>query len=131
MFENGSAAQLAYTLDGVDKFPHNTGGMSGLDAATMEFGRFSPDVSEAHRAFSDARHRHHRSYTQERGGYSEDAWQETVTAAKRLAAALRPLGDLRIARCERKSTRGPGVCGMALDSDGVCRSDIYHPVETS
>lgn len=127
MFEDGSAVQLAHVLDGVDNFPHNTGGMSMLDAATMEFGRFSPEVAEAHQVFSAARSRHHRSYTQERGGHSEEAWQEVATAAKRLAETLHPLGDLRIARCQIASTRGPGVCGLALDSDGVCRSDIYHP----
>ena len=50
-----------------------------------------------------------------------------MTAAHALAAALRPLGDARIARCKRPA--GHGTCNIPLGDDGQCRSTLGHTDE--
>jgi hypothetical protein len=119
-----TAAQLADMLDGMEDFPHNTGGLSMLDEATLAFGRKSPRLAESQRAFGDARYAHMRSYTTEAQAYSDEAWSAAMTAAHALAAALRELGDARIARCRRPA--GWGTCNLPLDDDGQCRSTLGH-----
>lgn len=89
-----TAAELAGVLDGMEDFPHNTGGLSQLDEATMAFGQVSPYVAERQRAFSIARHAHMQSYRTETGGYSDEAWDRAMHAAHALADALRELGDV-------------------------------------
>lgn len=119
-----SAADLAGCLDLVPDFPHNAGALSAIDEATLAFRRKYPKVDKAQREFADARHRHIRSYSTSTGGYSDEAWQNAVTAAQRLADALRPLGSTRIARCKREA--GFGTCNIPLDDDGECRSTLGH-----
>ena len=119
-----TAAELADALEVMDDFPHNTGGLSLLDEATMAFGRKSPDVAELQRAFANARYAHMRSYRTETGGYSDEAWDTAMAAAHSLAAALRELGGVRIARCKRPA--GWGTCNLPLEDDGQCRSSLGH-----
>jgi hypothetical protein len=129
MLDDRTAAQLADALEAMDGFPHNTGGLSVLDEATLEYGWRYPQVGAAQRAFANARHAHMRSYRTEAGSYSDEAWQRAMAAAHSLAAALRPLGGLRLARCARPSEWG--TCGLALDDDGTCHSrDHAAPPET-
>lgn len=122
-----TAAELARSLEVMDDFPHNTGGLSLLDEATYAFGSKYPQVGDAQRAFADARHRHMRSYRSEIGNYSDEAWRTAMEAAHALAGALRPLGDTRIARCKRPA--GFGTCDMPLADDGQCYSSLGHTDE--
>lgn len=119
-----TAAEFADLLDGMEDFPHNTGGLSMLDEATMEFARVSPGVETVQRAFVTARFAHMQSYRPETGTYSAEAWQRAMTAAHSFAAALRELGDMRIARCTRPA--GWGTCNLPLPEDGECRSSAGH-----
>lgn len=119
-----TAAELARDLDIMEEFPHNTGGLSMLDEATMAFGRKSQHVAELQRAFASARHAHMRSWSTELQSYSAEAWHAAMDAAHALAAALRELGDMRIARCKRPA--GHGTCNLPLDDDGECRSTLGH-----
>jgi hypothetical protein len=119
-----SAAELADLLDDMERYPHNTGSLSMLDEATMAFGNVSPDLAGLQRAFADARYAHMRSYRTETGSYSGEAWDAAMTAAHSLAAALRELGNVRIARCKRQA--GFGTCNLPLDDDGECRSTLGH-----
>jgi hypothetical protein len=118
MFTDLTPAELADALDMMERFPHNTGTLSMLDEATLEYGRKFPAIGSAQRAFSGARHAHMSSYRTETGGYSEEAWGKAMEAARNLAAALRPLGDARIARCKRRT--GWGTCNRPLGDDGTC-----------
>lgn len=114
-----TAAELADALEVMDDFPHNTGGLSMLDEATLAFGwKYESVVGPAQRAFADARHAHMRSYRTATGNYSDEAWRKALDAAHALATALRGLGDTRIARCKRQA--GWGTCNLALDNDGTC-----------
>lgn len=124
MLKEMSAAQLADALDGMADFPHNTGGLSMLDEATLEFGWRYPTVGPAQQAFANARHRHMRSYTPERGNYTDESWVEAMEAAHQLAGALRPLGDTRIPRCQEQT--GWGTCGIGLRDDGTCSAAREH-----
>ena len=124
MLKEKTAAELADALDVMDDFPHNTGGLSMLDEATLEFGWRYPTVGPAQQAFAAARDRHKRSYTTERGDYSDEAWQAALDAAHALAAALRPLGDTRIPRCKEQT--GWGECGIGLRDDGSCSAAREH-----
>ena len=119
-----TAAELARDLEIMEDFPHNTGGLSMLDEATMAFGRKNQHVAELQRAFADARHAHMRSWSTEAQAYSDEAWRTAMTAARSLAATLRELGDMRIARCKRPA--GWGTCNLPLDDDGECRSTLGH-----
>jgi hypothetical protein len=122
-YDDLTPAQLADCLDMVSQFPGNTGALSMLDEATLEYGWRNDSIGPARRAFADARHAHMRSYRAERGDYAPEAWDNAVTAAHALAAALRPLGDAILPRCKRQ---GPcGTCNMAL-KDGECRSSLGH-----
>lgn len=114
-----TAAQLADALEVMDGFPHNTGGLSLLDEATLAYGWKYEQVGPAQKAFAEARHAHMRSYRSEAGNYSDEAWDRAMQAAHALADALRPLGDTRIARCARPT--GWGTCNFPLDDDGTCR----------
>jgi hypothetical protein len=124
MLKDRTAAELADLLEGMARHPHNTGGLSMLDEATFAFGRHGDDVARAQHAFSAARHAHMRSWDEGRQQYSEEAWQVAMLAAVTLAEALRPLGGVAIARCQRPA--GWGTCGLPLDDDGVCRSSLGH-----
>lgn len=119
-----TAAELAGMLDGMEAFPHNTGGLSMLDEATLAFGRKSQHVAELQRAFASARLAHMRSWSTEAQAYSDEAWRAAMAVARSLAAALRELGDARIARCKRPA--GWGTCDLPLDDDGQCRSTLGH-----
>lgn len=119
-----SAAELADALDRMSGHPHNTGGLSMLDEATLAFGSKYPQVGEAQRAFAAARMAHLSSYSRTFEGYSEDAWRQAMDAAAHLAAALRPLGDTQIARCKEQT--GWGTCNLPLDDDGACRRTDEH-----
>lgn len=124
MLKERSAAELADDLDVMRHHPHNTGGLSMLDEATLEFGWRYETVGPAQQAFANARHAHMRSYTTERGNYSAEAWQAAMDAAHQLAEALRPLGDTRIPRCQEQT--GWGTCGIGLRDDGSCSSAREH-----
>jgi hypothetical protein len=118
-----TAAQLADALEVMDDFPHNTGGLSLLDEATLAYGWKYEQVGPAQRAFAEARHAHMRSYRTETGNYSSEAWDRAMQAARALADVLRPLGDTRIARCTRPSQWG--VCNFPLENDGTCRASSH------
>jgi hypothetical protein len=118
MLSDATATELARDLEVMKDFPHNTGGLSMLDEATLAFGWKYEQVGPAQRAFAEARHAHKRSYRTETGNYADEAWDRAMQAASALAAALRPLGDTRIARCKRPT--GWGTCNLALDDDGTC-----------
>jgi hypothetical protein len=124
MLKECSAAELADALDSMERHPHNTGGLSMLDEATLEFGWRYDTVGPPQQAFANARHRHMRSYTTERGNYTEESWQAAMDAARQLAAALRTLGDTRIPRCKEESEWG--TCGIGLNDDGTCRAARNH-----
>ena len=122
--KDSTAAELARDLDIMEDFPHNTGGLSQLDEATMAFGRENPRLADLQRAFATARYAHMRSYSTETQEYSDEAWRTAMDAAHALAGALRELGDMRIARCKRPC--GWGTCNLPLDDDGECRSTLGH-----
>jgi len=122
--KDSTAAELARDLDIMEDSPHNTDGLSQLDEATMAFGRKSPHLADLQQAFASARYAHMRSYSTETQGYSDQAWRAAMDAAHTLAAALRELGDVRIARCKRPC--GRGTCNLPLDDDGECRSTLGH-----
>lgn len=119
-----TAAELARDLEIMEDSPHNTDGLAMLDEATMAFGRKSQHVADLQRAFANARHAHMRSWSTETQAYSDQAWREAMAAAYDLAAALRELGDVRVARCRRPA--GWGTCNLPLDDDGQCRSILGH-----
>jgi len=116
-----TAAELADALEVMPDYPHNTGGLSMLDEATLAFGWKYETVGPAQRAFAEARHAHMRSYRTETGNYTDETWNRAMQAAHALAAALRPLGDTRIARCNRPSKWGE-TCDFPLEDDGTCRA---------
>jgi hypothetical protein len=119
-----TAAELANCLDMAASSTPNTGYLSLLDEATLEFGWRYDSVGPVQRAMADARHAHMRSYRTERGDYAPEAWDRAAAAARNLAAALRPLGDTVIPRCKRE---GPcGTCNMGLDGNGECHSSLGH-----
>lgn len=124
MLKERTAAELADALDAMQHHPHNTGGLSMLDEATLAFGWRYPTVGPAQQEFANARHRHMRSYTTERGDYTDESWQTAMDAAHRLAEALRPLGDTRIPRCKEQT--GWGECGIGLRNDGTCSAADMH-----
>lgn len=119
-----TAAELADMLDGMEDFPHNTGGLSMLDEATISFGRVSPDLQALQCALSRARYAHMQSYRTETGNYSAEAWHRAMIAAHSLADALRELGDMRIARCKRPARHG--TCDLPLNENGECTSSLGH-----
>ena len=119
-----TAAHLAGMLDATENNPHSTGALSALDEATLAFRRKSPRLAELQSAFGNARYAHMRSYSTATQGYSDQAWDTAMSAAHSLAAALRELGDMRIARCKRQA--GWGTCNLPLDDDGQCRSSSGH-----
>ena len=118
-----TAAELADMLDAMDRYPHSTGSLSMLDEATISFGRVSADLQARQCALSHARYAHMRSYRTETGNYSDEAWTRVMDAARALAAALRELGDARIARCKRPSKWG--TCDFPLEDDGTCRASSH------
>jgi hypothetical protein len=119
-----TAAELARCIDETTDFPQNTGALSMLDEATLAFGSKYPKIGDAQRALADARHRHMRSYSPTTRQYSDDAWNDAMTSAKRLASELRALGNVRIARCKRRA--GWGTCNLPLGDDGQCHSSLGH-----
>jgi hypothetical protein len=124
---DNTAADLADALDALDvgsRAVKGTGWLSMLDEATLAFGSKYPEVAAPQREFGRARYAHLRSYSPETGGYADEEWRCAIDAAHSLAAALRPLGDTRIARCERQA--GWGTCDLPLDDDGQCRSTLGH-----
>lgn len=115
-----TAAELANALS-LPAEMLSTGWLSMLDEATIAFGSLDPHIREAQGAFSQARSAHMRSWGAPDalpGDLSPQAWDRAVAAARELANALRPLGDLRIARCKRQT--GWGTCNLPLDPDGSC-----------
>lgn len=124
MLKENSAAELAEALESMTHHPHNTGGLSMLDEATLEFGWRYESIGPVQQAFADARHAHMRSYTRERGHYTDESWQAAMDAAHRLAEALRPLGDTHIPRCKEQT--GWGTCGIGLNDDGTCNAARDH-----
>jgi hypothetical protein len=122
-----TAADLADALDALDtgsRAVKGTGWLSMLDEATLAFGLKYPEVAAPQQEFGQARYAHLTSYRPETGGYADEEWQRAMSAAHSLAAALRPLGDKRIARCKRQT--GWGTCNLPLDDDGQCRSTAGH-----
>lgn len=117
-----TASELASMLDDMESAPHSTGSLSMLDEATLAFSRETPRLGELQRAFGIARITHLYSWSD--GAYSEQAWLTAMSAAHSLAAALRELGDARVARCKRPA--GHGTCDIPLDRDGQCRSTLGH-----
>jgi hypothetical protein len=126
MLKDFTAAQLADALEGMEGHPHNTGGLSMLDEATLAYGWRLPAIAQAQEAFSAARHAHKGSYMTETGSYTDESWQAALDAASGLAAELRKLGNYRLPRCAKPSKFGP-TCDMALDDDGECRSQWHLP----
>ncbi|MFW3477363.1 hypothetical protein [Streptomyces microflavus] len=124
MLKERTAAELADALDGMQHHQHNTGGLSMLDEATLEFGWRYPSIGPAQEAFAKARHLHKRSYRTEVGNYSDESWQDAMDAARQLAEALRPLGETRIPRCKERT--GWGTCGIGLKDDGTCPATDEH-----
>jgi len=124
VFKHATAEELANMLEAMSRHPHNTGGLSMLDEATLAFGNKDPKIREAQQDFSTARHRHHRSWNTQAQSYSDELWESALDCARKLATLLRPLGDTRITRCDREA--GWGTCGLPLDDDGVCRSSLGH-----
>lgn len=118
MLKERSAAELADALDVMRHHPHNTGGLSMLDEATLQFGWRYSSVGPAQEVFARARQLHLRSYSSETRAYSEEAWENSMAAAHALAEALRPLGETRIPRCHEQT--GWGTCGIGLEKDGSC-----------
>ena len=90
-----TAAELADMLDGVERFPHNTGSLSMLDEATLAFRRKDAGLAALQRKFASARLAHMSSWSTEAQAYSDEAWRAATEAAHSLAAALRELGDAR------------------------------------
>ncbi len=119
-----TAAELADMLDGMERHPHHTAGLSMLDEATLAYALKRSPLADLQRAFGTARYAHQRSSSTATQGYSDEAWRTAMDAAHSLAAALRELGDTRIARCKRPA--GYGTCNIPLDDDGVCRSTLGH-----
>jgi len=124
MLKNSTAAELAEMLESMAAHPHNTGGLSMLDEATMAFRNKNPDIAAAQQAFAQARYAHMRSYISHSGTYSQVSWEEAMRCARELAALLRPLGDTVISRCQREA--GWGTCNLPLADDGTCRSSLGH-----
>ena len=114
-----TAAQLASLLDALGQSGTTTGWASMLDEAALPFMRHSAEVASASRAFSAARYALMRSYSTATEDYSPDAWNQLFDAGRELARALRPLGELVIARCPQ--------CGVSLREDGTCgMADLMH-----
>lgn len=107
-----TAEQLARALEVMDDFPHNTGGLSMLDEATMAWGGKYGHIAPLQKALADARHAHMRSYRSDIGNYSQEKWAEAIAAAHALAEAWIP-------RCKRPT--GWGTCNFPLEDDGTCR----------
>lgn len=124
MLMDKTAAELADALDAMEYFPHNTAGLSMLDEATLAFRAKSVELDEAQQAFVEARFAHKDSYSLTSDYYSDESWQLAMQAARRLAALLRKLGDVRIARCKRQA--GWGTCNLPLDELGECHSTLGH-----
>lgn len=124
MLKERTATEIADALEAMRHHRHNTGGLSLLDEATLEFGWRYNMVGPAQEAFAAARQRHLRSYSTERNGYSDEAWDAAMEAAHRLAEALRPLGDTRILRCKEQARWG--TCGIGLRDDGQCPAGSDH-----
>ena len=122
-----TAIELADMLDALDvgsRAVKGTGWLSMLDEATLAFGSKYPAVTGSQREYGRARYAHLTSYSPETDAYSDEEWERAIDAAHSLAAALRELGDVRIARCKRPA--GWGVCNLPLDDDGQCRSTLGH-----
>lgn len=117
-----TADELADALTVMRHHPHNTGGLSQLDEATMGYATVSPELADAHRAFAAARHRHKDSYRRH-GAFSDEAWAEAMDAAGRLADELHRLENFILPRCKREDRFG--TCNMPLPADGVCRSSLH------
>lgn len=124
LYMDWSAKRLAEELVNTCYWPHSTSGLSALDEATVAFGTKYPQVADAQRAFSQARIAHMRSWSTETRRYSDDAWDKVAEAAQRLADALRPLGNARVARCKERADWG--TCNQPLTTDGTCCSQRYH-----
>jgi hypothetical protein len=107
-----TAAELADRLDYLALCEPNTGAASMFDEAALPFARKSGEVALASQAFSSARSAYMRSYSPATGCPPE-AWAQLTDAARALAKALRPLGEMTIDRCPE--------CGVSLDDDGTCR----------
>jgi hypothetical protein len=120
-----TAAELADCLELAAGVPGDTGALLMLDEATLAYGFRYGSINEAQRAFGTARLAHMGSYSTERGDYAPEAWDAAMTAARNLAAVLRPLGDYALPRCKRPSLHG--TCNMVLDdAGGKCRSTLGH-----
>lgn len=120
-----TAAELARALS-LPAEVLTTGYLSMLDEATVAFGNLDAHVKESQAAFSQARSDHMRSWDAPDappGDLSPQAWNRAVAAARALADALRPFGDLRIARCKRQTRWG--TCNMPLGLEGSCTYDDH------
>jgi hypothetical protein len=82
---------LADALDELEYHPHNTGGLSMLDEATMAYGSRYPDIDPLQRAFARARYAHMGSYRTKTNSFTDESWRTAMDAAHALAAALRRL----------------------------------------
>jgi hypothetical protein len=122
VLKDRSARELAEALEVMDGHPHNTGGLSMLDEATLAFGWLHPEVRPAQEGFAAARLAHKDSYRRY-GHFTDESWQAAINAAHRLAEALRALGDTRIPRCKEPAEWGD--CNSILREDGTCTS-TYH-----
>ncbi|MGI5200655.1 hypothetical protein ACQEU6_03500 [Spirillospora sp. CA-108201] len=126
MYDDMSAAELVELLERLAQTsPHNGGAASALDQATLSFRSKSDQIREAQHAFSAARVAHMDSRKSGARTSPDEAWQELVKAGQLLADALRPLGDMHIARCQAPAGVWP-ACGAPLNEQGECSNPYFH-----
>lgn len=116
MLDEWSAAMAADCLRNMIYGLPPTGALSLLDEHTLKWSRVHPEIAEAQRAFSAARH----------GWWPDDprrnslaALSAVITAAFTLAEVLAPFGDETLPLCGRPSVYGPECRGVKRP-DGTC-----------
>ncbi|MFJ3182405.1 hypothetical protein ACIPJN_29015 [Streptomyces sp. NPDC086796] len=119
MYDELTAVELAEALTRVRQLaPEMTGPLSMVDEATLGWSLRYPQLTQPQQAFSQARSR---QWPRTR---TEQTWQEVITTADALAAALRELGDVRLARCAAPT--GWGSCRRVLAEQGApCTSQEH------
>lgn len=83
---------LADLVDDLRNWPHNTAALSMAEEASFAWCDLSPELREAHRAFSVARFAHKDATCGRTTRSVDEAWGAAMVAAGRLAEALRALG---------------------------------------
>lgn len=111
MFEDYTATQIVDELDQLKHYdPEFTGPLSLIDEAALRWTARFPQLGAAHWAFAQARGGHNLAA-------GRDNWTQILTAAKNLADAMRPLGDVRLKFCGARSVYG--TCHGQVH-DGPC-----------